>query len=137
VIEVQYRRNILADLGEVPFRSVLTVDQSYGGEIGTLLAESQRRYGRRLLQIPALDLVGGADAVPMGVMELAELEARLHALEARQHTYDVTWEWWLGIGINSRRTLTDPDEGLNGIQVRVVGEELLPTGPRITFETEP
>lgn len=137
VIEVQYRRNILADLGEVPFRSVLTVDQSYGGEIGTLLAESQRRYGRRLLQIPALDLVGGADAVPMGVMELAELEARLHALEARQHTYDVTWEWWLGIGINSRRTLTDPDEGLNGVQVRVVGEELLPTGPRITFETEP
>lgn len=139
VIEVLYRRSYLSVDPNSPLtRSAYVVDSDYGGPIGSLLAESQRLYGRRELRIEAADLITGPHGgLPLGVVRLAETTATLSAMPARPVVYDLTWQAGLSLDLNDRRQITDSVLGYAGQPMRLTAMQYRPGGVRTKWVEEP
>lgn len=136
-IEVKYRRTVLPMVSTILSRNAYVVDKDYGGPIGHLLTQSQKRYGRRFLSLEAADLVeAGEDGLPLGVVRLAELTAQLTAMSHRRWAWDAIWSRGLDIEIGDRWLVTDPARGLTETPMRCVRTELQPAGPRVFMQTE-
>lgn len=134
VIEVRYGR--VAGSGALnPFAPVV-ISKSSGGRIGRLLGASQSMYGPRTLALQASDLGTDASGRPVGPTRLGELVAQLCAFVHRKFTYDAEWLDGMEVDLNWLVRLTDPANSLSGTKTRVVKKRILPTGPRITFQTE-
>ena len=126
-VEVTFARSARDDrrLGRV------RIDKSSGGDLAALLALSEQRYGRRFTVLDAADLADEAD-----VLRLARTFLRVHALAHQRYAYAADWRTGVGeLALNTRVTLTDPDEQLTAVDTRVVEWSLPPTGPQVVLET--
>ena len=144
-LESAIANQIVVQCGRAVYGGVQTsVVRSAARSVGTLrrrLQQSLDRYGAKPLvyDAPDLPLVQRAAALscPLGEV-LASHVAACYALPATPHRYAAEWLDGMTLELADGAQLTDADQQLDAVDLRVSGWELPgPEGPVLTMEADP